>query len=373
MAEDQPIIEEVAQEVAADLHEFEQNYELFGLDLIEVFKFILAIGIIIAALTLRKFVAQAVLKLVEGVLPDTVKDTVDKILTGPLSFATIFGGFYLSAQILRPPPELEFVFERILQSVVNVAIFWVGFQLVDPLANFWMFTSANKHDFGDEIKEIFTKVVKAIIASFGLLAIFDVWGINVAGFLATLGLAGMAVAFGAQDAVKNLFGSFCIIADKVFHKNEFIITPDVSGTVEHFGIRVTQIRKLDTTLVFVPNSTLASSTITNLTRAKRREISWSPKLDGGLEPHVITDVIEETRKYLHSDKDVEQEATKPLVHVADVSDGTVTLMIYFHFHLIPWADHVAARERVALAFKKIVEHNHARFALPTRVLLSHKA
>jgi len=277
-------IEEVAHEVAADLQEFEQNYELFGLDMVEVLKFIVAIGIIIAALTLRKFVAQGVLKLLEGVLPDSARDTVDKILTGPLSFATIFGGFYLSAQLLRPPPELEFVFERILQSVVNVAIFWVGFQLVDPLANFWMFTSANKHTFGDEIKEIFTKVVKAIIAAFGVLAIFDVWGINVAGFLAGLGLAGMAVAFGAQDAVKNLFGSFLIIADKVFHKNEFIITPDVSGVVEHFGIRVTQIRKLDTTLVFVPNSTLANSTITNLSRAHRREINWSPKLDGGLDP-----------------------------------------------------------------------------------------
>jgi len=369
MAEDQPIIEEVPSE----LGDFEQKYELFGLDMIEVFKFLVAVGIIIAALTLRKFVSQAVLKLVEVALPETVRDTVDKLLTGPLSFATIFGGFYLSAQILRPPPELEFVFERILQSVVNVAIFWVGFQLIDPLANFWMSTSATKHDFGEEIKEIFTKIIKSVIACFGVLAIFDVWGINVLGFLAGLGLAGMAVAFGAQDAVKNLFGSFLIITDRVFHKNEFIVTPDVSGVVEHFGIRVTQIRKLDTTLVFVPNSTLANSTITNLTRGKRREISWAPKLDGGLEPHVIQNVVDETRKYLHGDKDIEQEETKPLVHVSDVSDGTVTLMVYFHFHLLEWKLHVAARERVALAFKRIVETNHARFALPTRVLLTHKA
>jgi len=369
MAEDHPIIEEVT----SDLEEFEQHYELFGLNLVEVLKFMVAIGIIIAALTLRKFVSGFILKLVEGALPDNVRATVEKLLTGPLSFATIFGGFYLSAQILRPPPELEFVFERILQTVVNIAIFWVGFQLVEPLANFWMFTSATKHDFGEEIKEIFTKVVKSVIAAFGVLAIFDVWGINVAGFLAGLGLAGMAVAFGAQDTVKNLFGSFLIIADRVFHKGEFIITPDVSGIIEHFGIRVTQIRKLDTTLVFVPNSTLVNSTITNLTRGKRREISWSPKLDGGLDPHVISNVVEETRKYLHGDSQIEQEETKPLVHVADVSDGTVQLMVYFHFKMMPWNEHVAARERVALAFKRIVETNHARFALPTRVLLSHKA
>jgi len=370
MADDQPIIEEVP---SSDLEDFEQRYELFGLDLVEVLKFIVAIGIIIAALVLRKFVSQGVLKLLEGALPDNVRDTVDKLLTGPLSFATIFGGFYLSAQLLNPPPELQFVFDRILQSVVNIAIFWVGFQLVEPLGNFWMFTSATKHDFGEEIKEIFTKVVKSVIAAFGVLAIFDVWGINVAGFLAGLGLAGMAVAFGAQDTVKNLFGSFLIIADRVFHKNEFIITPDVSGLVEHFGIRVTQIRKLDTTLVFVPNSTLANSTITNLTRGKRREISWTPKLDGGLEPHVIQSVVDETRKLLHGDKDIEQEETKPLVHVTDVSDGTVTLMVYFHFHLLPWAEHVAARERVALGFKRVVENNHAHFALPTRLLLTHKA
>jgi len=125
MADDQPIIEEVP---SSDLgsEDFEQRYELFGLDLVEVLKFIVAIGIIIAALTLRKFVSQGVLKLLEGALPDNVRDTVDKLLTGPLSFATIFGGFYLSAQLLNPPPELNFIFDRILQSVVNIAIFLGG-------------------------------------------------------------------------------------------------------------------------------------------------------------------------------------------------------------------------------------------------------
>jgi len=350
------------------------DYEVFGLDLISVFKFALALGIFVGSLFLRKFVVHGALMLLKLVgAHDEVQSRAEGLIGPPLSFATIFGGFYVSAHILQPPQELDHIFAKIAESTVNLSIFWIAYKIIDPIANLWMKTSSGQHDFGEEIKELVTKILKSIFVILGFLAIMEVWGINVAAFLAGLGLMGMAVALAAQDTVKNLFGTFVIIADRIFHKGHMIVTPEVTGIVEHFGIRVTQVRKLDTTLVFVPNATLSNAVITNLSVSKRREISWTPKLAADKEQAVYEDVIAETLQYLKHQDDIENEEATPIVHLTDVTDGTMTLMVYFHFKMLDWASHVAARERVALKFKEIVHKNGASFALPTRNVFVHKA
>jgi len=344
-----------------------EAYTILGVDLMTVFRIFVAIGIFVASVFTRRIISQSFMKLLDILgTPQGIKDWAKHILAIPLSFATVFAGFYFGGRILDLPENIDEIFQKVGESVVNIAVFWLAFQIIDPLAKFWMATSSGHHEFADEIKEILTKVVKALIICFGFLAVMEVWGINVSAFLAGLGLVGMAVALAAQDTVKNLFGSLVIIIDRIFHKNDFINTAVVSGTVEHFGIRVTQVRKLDTSLVFVPNATLSNGVITNVSQGKRREISWTPQLAGSLSQEVIERVMTETRHYLEHHDKVENEEAHPLVHVTDVSDGTVTLMVYFHVKMMPLPEHFQVREQVAFQFREIVIKNHASFALPTR-------
>jgi MscS family membrane protein len=350
-------------------HEIDDTeaYSILGVDLMTVFRIFVAIGIFVASIFTRRIISQSFMKLLDLVsTPQAIKDWAKHILAIPLSFATVFAGFYFAGKILELPENIDEIFQKVGESVVNMAVFWLAFQIIDPLAKFWMDTSSGKHEFAEEIKEILTKIVKALIIAFGFLAVMEVWGINVSAFLAGLGLMGMAVALAAQDTVKNLFGSLVIIIDKIFHKGHFITSSAVTGTVEHFGIRVTQIRKLDTSLVFVPNATLSNGVITNISAAKRREISWTPQLAGSLSQEVIERVMEETRHYLEHHDKVENDEAHPLVHVSDVSDGTVTLMIYFHVKMMPLPEHFQVREQISFKFREIVQKNHASFALPTR-------
>jgi len=360
-------------EIPIEVHHHEiddaEAYSILGVDLMTVFRIFVAIGIFVASIFTRRIISQSFMKLLDITgTPQGIKDWAKHILAIPLSFATVFVGFYFAGKILELPENIDEIFQKVGESVVNLAVFWLAFQIVDPLAKFWIDTSSGKHEFAEEIKEILTKIVKALVIAFGFLAVMEVWGINVSGFLATLGLMGMAVALAAQDTIKNLFGSLVIIIDKIFHKGHFITSSAVTGTVEHFGIRVTQIRKLDTSLVFVPNATLSNGVITNISAGKRREISWAPQLAGNLTQEVIERVMEETRHYLQHHDKVENEEAHPLVHVSDVSDGTITLMIYFHVKMMDLADHFAVREQISFKFREIVIKNHASFALPTRAV-----
>jgi len=347
----------------------EQNYTytVLGFQLMDIFRFVIAVGIFVGSIFIRRIVSQSAMFLLEKVeAPTPLKETAKHIMGIPLSFATVFVGFYIGGQLLDLPPNMDEVFQKIGESVVNLAVFWLAYQFIDPAANVWMSTSSSKHSFGDEIREIVTKIAKALVLILGFLAIMEVWGINVRAFLAGLGLATFAVGLAAQDTLKNLFASVCLIIDKVFHKGDFITSSAVTGIVEHFGIRVTQVRKLDTSLVFVPNNTLSGGVITNITNGKRREISWNPQLAGNLPDAVVEDVVEKIRYYLEHHDFVENEEAHPLVHVSDVSDGTVTLMVYFHVKMMGLPDHLKVREQIAMQLRRLVLDNKASFALPAR-------
>src|SRR5262249_31062311 len=105
------------------------------------------------------------------------------------------------------------------------------------------------------------KIVLLVVAMFHLMSLFA-W--DMTAVLTGLGIGGLAFALGAQDSLKNLFGSFTLIADRPFVVGELVkIGNHEVGSVEVVGLRSTRIRTADDTLLVVPNSNLTTMEITN--------------------------------------------------------------------------------------------------------------
>ena len=103
------------------------------------------------------------------------------------------------------------------------------------------------------------KVLVIVIAGIGFLSGI---GLPVASLLAGLGIGGIALAFGAQKTVENLFGAVAIGVDHPFREGDFIKVEDnVLGTVEDVGLRSTRIRTLDRTIVTLPNGRISEMRI----------------------------------------------------------------------------------------------------------------
>ena len=66
-----------------------------------------------------------------------------------------------------------------------------------------------------------------------------------------------------QDTVKSLLSGVIILTDKPFDIGDYIVVDTFAGTVEDITFRTTRIRKLDNTIVTLPNSILADSEIIN--------------------------------------------------------------------------------------------------------------
>ena len=210
----------------------------------------------------------------------------------------------------------------------------------------------------------FIKGIKLVLMTMGFVVIVQEWGYDFTGFLASLGLGGLAFALAAKDTAANLFGSLVIFSDKPFDVGDWIQTPSVEGTVESIGIRSTRVRTFAKALVAVPNATLANSPITNWSRMNMRRIKMTIGLTYSTSSTQMQSILDQTRTMLQNDPDINQKTI--LINFTDFQDSALGIFCYFFTNTTNWQEYLMVRERINLCIMKIVEDNKAGFAFPSQ-------
>ncbi|EUJ25177.1 mechanosensitive ion channel family protein [Listeria grandensis FSL F6-0971] len=77
--------------------------------------------------------------------------------------------------------------------------------------------------------------------------------IDITAIVASAGIAGLAIAFGAQGLVSDVVTGFFILLERQLDVGDSITLDQVNGNVEALGLRTTQVRDFDGTLHFIPN------------------------------------------------------------------------------------------------------------------------
>jgi moderate conductance mechanosensitive channel len=116
------------------------------------------------------------------------------------------------------------------------------------------------------------KTVTSVVTSVGVFVIFFVatlevlslLGLNLGPMLASAGIAGLAIGFGAQTLVKDFINGFFILFENQYDIGDVIRIAGVKGTVERMSLRNTVLRDEDGTLHIVPNSSV--QIVSNATR-----------------------------------------------------------------------------------------------------------
>jgi moderate conductance mechanosensitive channel len=102
---------------------------------------------------------------------------------------------------------------------------------------------------GDLLKSVITGVLIAIIGTMILSEI----GVNIAPIIASAGIVGVALGFGAQSLVKDFLSGIFMIFEDQFGVGDVVDVGEASGTVEAVSLRVTRLRDLSGTVWYVPN------------------------------------------------------------------------------------------------------------------------
>ena len=137
-----------------------------------------------------------------------------------------------------------------------------------------------------------------IIIMLGFVTVAREWNYDISAFIASLSIGSLAVAFAAKDALANVFGSMIILLDKPFKIGDWIKANGIEGIVESVSFRSTCIRTFPQELVYIPNSLLSNTPITNYTLRERRRIDFTLGLTYGTTAAQIEEFIFKLKNYL---------------------------------------------------------------------------
>jgi MscS family membrane protein len=208
------------------------------------------------------------------------------------------------------------------------------------------------------------KITLLLCTVYRLMAIFS-WDVST--LLAGLGIGGLAFALGAQDSLKNLFGSFTLIADRPFVVGETVrIGGEGVGKVEYVGLRSTRIRTADDTLLIVPNSNLTTMNITNYGR--RRYHHYTTKI-----AVVYATPLDRLTAFRDGIRDLirQQPWTRKdnfEVAINDLDSSAVAILVDVYFEASDQVRELDARGALILAILRLAETLHIQLAFPTQTV-----
>lgn len=173
------------------------------------------------------------------------------------SLREIYGPFYtpilFSALRISGILILGYVFLRLTDSALN------RLRLIIPSSD--TIGVARVEQRTETLRHIMRSVSKAIIILILALSISSELGFNIGPVLASAGIVGLAVGFGAQSVVKDMISGFFILFEDQFGVGDVVKIGDFSGVVERMSLRATVLRNLEGQVYVVPNGNIQHVTV----------------------------------------------------------------------------------------------------------------
>lgn len=210
------------------------------------------------------------------------------------------------------------------------------------------------------------RILKPLIFGLGILLILGNLGFNMSTALAGLGIGGLAIGFGAQKTIENLFGGVSVLGDEVFRVGDVCRFGDRTGVVEDIGLRSTRIRTDDRTLVAIPNGTVATINVENLSRRDKILFKTTLGLRVDSKPDHVRFVLTEVRKLLYSHPKVETASVR--VRLTDVAGSSLNIEVFAYILTREFNEYAAVREDLLLRILDIMEDSGGTLALPAQTL-----
>lgn len=106
---------------------------------------------------------------------------------------------------------------------------------------------------GETIRSVLKSVVSIVVFSIATVLILGELGINLAPIVASAGIVGVALGFGAQNLVKDYLNGIAIILEDQYGVGDTVDLGEAIGTVEAVGLRTTRLRDVEGVVGYVRN------------------------------------------------------------------------------------------------------------------------
>ncbi|MBB6449460.1 MscS family membrane protein [Geomicrobium halophilum] len=333
-------------------------------------RYVIAALIVLFFLIVRKIFTRYIFALITFFSKKRKSEFLSNFLFAfekPMRMLLVVIGFYFAILYLHPPADFMSVTHRILRTFIIIFFGWGFFNFSGTSSD--LFKRLGRKIDGDEDSMLIpftSRILRGLIIVLMFTVIAMEWNYDINGFIAGLGLGGLAFALAAQDTIANFFGGIIIVTERPFKRGDWIETPTVEGIVEDISFRSTQVRTFAEGLVTVPNSTIAHEAITNWSLMNKRQISFEISLRYNTPVSQLRRVSQRVQQELEEHPHVHPDEIE--VHIREFKESGLDLMLYYFTNTTSWSEWLRLKEEMNLRVLEILEEENVSLALPGRDL-----
>lgn len=337
-------------------------------------------GVILFVLIFNKYISKLISKLLfRLVRRSAFKEHGELFLVRilkPVQYLIALQALFIGISTLNEPeffdsPFLDITYQRFFYGLYRfLAIINIGW-LVSRFTDFFTDILKQKAEKTDDttddqlaafLRDVFRVIVWTMVI---LTALSVVFHINVTSLVAGAGIAGLAVAFAAQETLQNLFGSIAVFTEKPFVIGDFVEVDGIQGTVEKVGFRSTRVRTADRVYVTVPNKNIVNNKMNNLTLRSSRRVQFAIGLTYDTKEEVFKKIIADLRNHAEA---YPKRNDRYVIVLNNFSASSIDIWYDIMLENEDWELHMETRNNLIFDIMRIVRENGGNFAYPTQTV-----
>lgn len=216
-------------------------------------------GRITALIIIIIIVAALISPSLLGFLPEGFRLTLTK-----------FSENYLGAFQPLKDSNGQFDYLRIVALIVAMAACWA----VNAILQFILRSFKAKTRRGNTVKSLFASLIKYIIAIYAIIYGLSILGFNVGAVIASLGVLGLVIGFGAQSLIEDIITGLFIVLEGNLQVGDIVAVDEWRGTVTNIGIRTATIMDTGNNCRIVNNSDIRN--FVNLSSISSKAVILAP-------------------------------------------------------------------------------------------------
>lgn len=322
---------------------------------------LVAILLFTVFLTIRRIATRKLRALAEKTdnkIDDTFAEVFERTNIGFLIVLAIYGGTFML--------DLGTYSRYVRNLMIIVLHLQVGFWAIAAM-NFGLKSWQEQRE-GDAAVGTTSAALgflgKGLIWTVIFLLVLDNLGVKVSSLLAGLGVGGIAVALAVQKILGDLFASVSIMLDKPFEIGDFILVGDMSGTVEHIGLKTTRMRSISGEQLVFANSDLLGSRIRNYKRMSERRILFTLDVTYQTPAETLAQIPTWIQEIIQA-----QEKTRfDRAHFSKFAPSALVFEAVYWVTEAEYLSYMDINQAINLALVRKFELEKVKFAYPTQTL-----
>ena len=169
------------------------------------------------------------------------------------------------------------------KSILLAAVIFIAGRFLISLINRFIAQMMERRKIDATIQSFLRSFINILLTILLIISVVSALGVNTTSFAALLASAGVAVGMALSGNLQNLAGGLIILLFKPYKVGDYIEAQGVSGTVKEIQIFHTVLNTADNKIIYVPNGSLSSGSVTNYSLSELRRVEWTIGVEYGTE------------------------------------------------------------------------------------------